>query len=251
MLNFFHSDSKIITIPLGMFGGPMRSGDLLGACNFLEFFRDIRNERILQFYFPPSAVMQRENVLGMLDFIVKHTDYLSTVPGESALNLIPGTQGELTLQGYNLWNIRKDVLYKKQDVFEIEDKVFIKNPYEKQNKLVMVPIFDADCSKNWNLPLLQRLIDYYNAAFPWEKFILTRYEIEGINLKGFKYSFNYSDNLRHVCEAKLYIGGDTGLSHLAGCLTPRSHCEFYYPNDTYGTANPFYWKTKGTMNYYG
>lgn len=250
-LEFFSSGARIINVPFGIFGGAMRAGDLIAAVNFLEYLRGIRNDRGIQFHIPDEAVMPRENCLLMRRFLLDYTDYLSEDLGENALLVVEGTELERPGGCYNLWNIRKDVRIKRQDVFAIEDAVRLLG-LRKKSKIVIAPLVDAEYNfaRNWSLERAQAIIDSYR-NYPAEKFVCaSKQPIPNLDLGRFQYSHDYAENLRHIMECEKYVGGDTGLSHFAGALYPRPSCDFHYPIDGYGTTEPFYWKTRGRMIYY-
>jgi len=248
---------KAINVYPRLFGGPMRAGDCIAACNFLEYLRNITNESNLKLYIPLQSIQPSEHCRIMRNYLKSHTDYIITeednfVDGELLqLQVTPGTDPTYS-DIYNLWNIREDVLTPKQNVFTIPDAVKIRNDNPIKRKIVIAPLMDADYNfeRNWSLEKLQYILGYYGNNEYDEYIIASKNVIPGLNIFDFVYSHDYKINLDHIAECSTYIGGDTGLSHFAGALVNRPDCLFDYSKDTYGTTNPFYWKSKGEMIYY-
>lgn len=247
---------EAINVTQRLFGGALRAGDLLAACNFLEYIRKENNKPNLKLYIPDASVYNSKHCMQMRDFLldVNNGGYLSSFPDQILnMEVIPGTDPTYS-DMYNLFNIRRDVLTSRQNIFTIPDAISIPSFLPKEKKIVVVPLMDApyNISRNWTLKYLQDIIDTWTHKNEFiDEFILASKDIiPGLNIGNFVYCHDYIDNIEHILDCSVYIGGDTGLSHLAGSLNPRPKCIFHYPSNTYGTTNPFYWKTLGNMIYY-
>ena len=73
-----------------------------------------------------------------------------------------------------------------------------------------------------------------------------------LNLDNVELSFDFEENLKHICSCKVYVGGDTGLSHFAGALENGPEPVYYTSSRGLLHTTPFYWYThkKGTMKTY-
>ena len=252
---------KAIYVHPDLFGPPLtlgnlRMGDLIAACNFLEHIREDQNDPELRMYIPDESLFPANHVFKMRNWLLINTNYLTNFPDQLIkLDVIPGTD-ETYANMYNLWNIRKDVLDRKQNVFDIDDAVTLFAPSfpKKSRNYVICPLVDApyNADRNWSLAYLQKELDkhYEDEGLYNEYIICSKEPIEGLQLGRFIYSHNFEENLKHIQECRVFVGGDTGMSHFASALNPRPDCWFHYPQSTYGTTNPFYWKTKGRMIYY-
>ncbi len=245
---------KAINVYPRLFGGPMRAGDLIAACNFLEYLRkdegdDFKN---LQLWVPTESIRPQHHCWDMYAELQESTNYFARYPDELVeLHVLPGTDptyGDM----YNLWNIRENVLQRRQNVFDIPDAVVIPNKEPKvTNKVVIAPLLDAPYNqeRNWSRKYTQELLNYYCFSSFLEVIIASKESID-FDIGHAKYSHDYDETLQHIRTCCLFHGGDTGLSHYASALQPGPNCEFHYSKNTYGTTNPFYWKTKHRMIYY-
>lgn len=232
--------------------GNLRMGDLIACCNFLEYLQPGYDN--LQMYIPDESLFPSDHVFKMRNWLETNTNYITTKPNNLIeIDVYPGTD-ETYPHMYNLWNIRQDVLVRRQNVFDIPDAVKIVNVVEIKQKVTICPLMDApyNADRNWSMELLQNLINGWNylSDHHYEMILISKEPIEGLDIRKFVYSHDFETNLRHVMECDIFLGGDTGMSHFASALTRRPLCKFYYPKSTYGTTNPFYWKTKGHMVYY-
>lgn len=229
---------KIINVTPTNFGGRLRCGDILGACNVLESIRISENDQSIKFYVPDESIFPSDYVLKFKYFVQKHTNYFSDIPGEH----------QLTINNLNIWDYRSN----------IPDRVKVDNSlYVKEDKICIFPLFDATYNfyRNWDIVLLKGLIDYYSTNFPKYNLILCASSnikniIDSVDLKKFKVSYDYEENLNHVMDCKYYIGGDTGITHLAGTLTNPSKNIYYYSCKELLQVFPLHWKTHGEIRSY-
>lgn len=248
---------QVINVYPGLFARDgLRMGDLIAACNFLEYTRQYSGNHDLRLYIPPTAINGKTHCFQMAEWLCKNTDYLSDKLENPVDIQVPQWTDATYPDLINLWNIRIDVLDRKQSVLDIPDVVKLPGlPFKR--KIVLAPLTDADYNhdRNWTLNYTQKIVDRFNhyseSLITTEMIIASKDIISGLDIKGFTYSHDFEQNLEHIRECECYIGGDTGLSHFAGALMPGPVNRFYhYPKSTYGTTNPFYWKTKGHMTYY-
>lgn len=244
---------RAIHVTPRIFGGPLRAGDIIASANFLEFIRvgHYQGENI-RLYIPHESVYPQTHCLDMYLELLNSTDYIALYPDELLeLHVIPGTDPTYS-DMYNIWNIRQDVLIPRQDMFTIPDAVVIPNhEIRVDKKVVIAPLLDAPYNneRNWSPKYTQELLNYYCFSSYLEVIIATKEPID-FDIGHAKYSHNYPETLQHIKTCGLFHGGDTGLSHYASALQHGPRCRFHYSKNTYGTTNPFYWKTKHKMVWY-
>lgn len=248
---------KAIRVYNGLFSNqPLRAGDILGCCNFLEYIREQQNDPTMQLYMPDEVIFPGHVKL-LRDWLIEHTDYITTNPEQLVeLQVIPGTDPTYSTM-YNIWNIRKDVLIRRQNVFDIPDAVKITNRIDWKDKIVIAPLMDAEYNfeRNWTLHYTQKILDeiIHNPRVPSaaEYLILSQTPIHGLDLgHRWKYSHDYRANMEHIREAMVYVGGDTGLSHFAGAVDSLMYRQYHYSTRTYGTTCPLNFRKNGEMVYY-
>jgi hypothetical protein len=249
---------QVINVYPGLFARDgLRMGDLIAACNFLEYARQYSGSHYLKMYIPSTAINGKPHCFKMAEWLFKNTDYLSDKLENPVDIQVPQWTDATYPDLINLWNIRKDVLTRKQFVLDIPDLVRLPGPHRKKRKIVLAPLIDADYNqdRNWTVEYTQKIVNRFNyyaeSIFPTEMIIASKDVIQGLDVKAFTYSHDFEQNLEHVLECECYIGGDTGMSHFAGALMPGPvNCFYHYPKSTYGTTNPFHWKIQGNMTYY-
>lgn len=235
-----------------LFGGPMRAGDLIAACNFLEYIKKDHEDPNLRLYIPIDSIFQQSHCMEMYLELLNTTNYITQFPDQLVeLQMIAGTDPTY-LDMYNLWNLRQDVMIPRQNLFSIPDAVVIPNRETRNDKkIVIAPLLDAPYNheRNWTSKYTQELLNYYCFSSYLEVIIASKEPIN-FDIGHATYSHNYQETLQHIRTCGLFHGGDTGLSHYASALQHGPRCRFHYSKNTYGTTNPFYWKTKHTMLYY-
>lgn len=230
-----------------LFGGPMRMGDMIGACNFLEFLREFNQMPELALYIPNISVSitPSHHCFKMRNWLLDNTNYVTVTPEKLlTLPIAPGTDPTYN-DMYNIWNIRKDVLVRRQSVFDIEDLVKIPNKEPQQNKIVICPLTDAPYNtyRNWPMHLLQHIVTQWHCQKTTHELIIACPEpISGLDIGYGKYSHKFEDNLLHVQQCRTFIGGETGFTKFASALDPSpQEALYYYSAETYGTTLPFRW----------
>jgi hypothetical protein len=257
---------NVSQIKRGFFGpdltlGNLRMGDLVAVCNLVEYMRKKEGfPTDLSVYIEHDALFPEKHVYQFHDWLCDNTDYISNYPGKQQWNIeFPSGTDQTYPNMVNLWNIRKDVKERKQNIFDIDDLVKFENPYYIYGCIVIAPLMDApyNANRNWSLEMLQKLVARFSTKGQfYKKVILSKQEIPGLDRMDFKYSHNFYDNLYFVQSCNVYIGGDTGFSHFCGAMDYpdltnkekyKQHRYYLYPKETYGTTYPFHWKTRGKV----
>lgn len=235
-----------------LFGGPMRAGDLIAACNFLEYLRLEFDDLELQLYISKESIHEQNHCWQMYLTLLDTTNYITRYPDKLVeLQITPGTDPTYN-DMYNIWNIRSDVLYRRQNVFDIPDAVVISNKeIQNYDKVVIAPLLDAayNYERNWSKEYTQKVLDWYCFCADLEVIIASKEPIP-FDIGHARYSHDYIETLQHIRTCQTFVGADSGLSHYASALHPGPGCEFHYSKNSYGTTQPFYWKTKHRMIYY-
>ena len=224
----------IINIEPGTFGGPLRMGDLIGVCNVVEHLRRANDNPEIRFHIRAEATSTDSNVQDFHSFLISQTDYFSAFEGQQSL----------PWRRVNLWDFR-DIC---------GDLVKIPNNKPMKKKIVIFPLTDAPYNvyRNWPRALLQQLIEKYNTEEykDYNKVVCTKdstyFGEEWIN------STDIIENLNHIMDAEIFIGGDTGTSHFAWALD-RAPKDLIYYNSSRGLIHtlPFHlMEGKGKMSTY-
>jgi hypothetical protein len=218
----------IINIKNGVFGySGIRNGDLVAVCNVVEYLRQKENNSSIQFYLESNVINRDDYIIKFFNFLCKQTNYFSLVPGNT----------ELSWRKVNLWDFR--------DISG--DLVKIQNDIPMKNKVVIFPVYDASYNvyRNWTVELSRNILDKVKQDFPKHERIICCKEIpnskSGISIEGFKLSTDFMENVNHIMDAEVYIGGDTGMSHFAAALD-RGPKHLVYFNSSRGLLHtlPFY-----------
>jgi hypothetical protein len=223
--------TKIINIPLGAFGGPLRAGDMIAVCNVIEHFR--REVPDLKFHIFQDAMQDSEHCKLLYQFLLHNTDYFSEEVGDELMSW----------KDMNAWDLRG--IY--------GDLVKIPNKLTQQKKIVIIPVFDAmyNTYRNWPTKLMDVVLQNYSTEqfSDYEKIICHSNTIS-VQAEGWKSSTDYNENLNHVMTSEIYVGGDTGMSHFVGALE-NGPSQIAYLYSTVGLLHttPFYlFHGKGRMN---
>ena len=223
----------IINIEPGTFG-TVRNGDLIAICNVIEHLRIKGNNPEIRFHMKPGSMSNEKYVQDFHSFLIIATDYFSAFEGEESL----------PWRKVNVWDFR-DIA---------GDVVKIPNFMPKQKKIAIFPLFDAQYNtwRNWPRELLQQLIEKYSTEEykDYVKVICTKepayFGEEWIN------SIDFMDNIRHIMEAEIFAGGDTGTTHFAFALDNGPKELIYYGSSRALVHTlPFYLlKGKGCFYHY-
>jgi ADP-heptose:LPS heptosyltransferase len=209
-------------------------GDLVGVCNVVEHLRKANDNPEIRFHIRAKATSADRNVQDFHSFLISQTDYFSAFEGQQSL----------PWRKVNLWDFR-DIC---------GDLVKIPNNKPMKKKIVIFPLFDAPYNvyRNWPRELLQHLIEKYSTEEykDYNKVVCTKdptyFGEEWIN------STDILENLNHIMDAEIFIGGDTGTSHFAWALD-RAPKDLIYYNSSRGLIHtlPFYlMQGKGRMTNY-
>lgn len=220
----------IVNISPESFGGQMRMGDIIACANVVAHFRKIDNDHV-KFYIA-EAVKPWGHVMEFLSWMTMHTDYFSADPGNI----------NLPWRHVNLWDYR-DIA---------GDLVTIQNDRSQVNKVVVAPLFDADYNlyRNWPHEVYINIIKECNELYPdWDKVIVHK------NLAaptGWRASYDLAQSLEEIMTARIYYGGDTGLSHFAGALSSGPEPIYFTSSRGLLHTTPINWYTnkKGQLKTY-
>lgn len=217
----------IFNIDKGVFGGSLRSGDILGVANIVAYFRKIHNNPNIQFYMCPGSIMDTDYTQKMFFIIKGLCDYFSDIPNE---------ENYLKWKNLNIWDFRAIS----------GDLVVLTNKTRKTKKIVIFPLFDAPYNfyRNWSHDVFREIVNkFQNQQYDkYQKIIAVKDKnILPFVPEGFHVSFDYLENLNHIMEAEIFVGGDTGTSHFASSLD-NGPSELYYLYSTRGLLHtvPFY-----------
>ena len=221
----------IYNINPGTFGGPARNGDMIGIINVIQYLRN--KEGSVRFHMKHGTINETEYCQKFFKFLCQFTDFFSEISGTK----------DLSWTNVNVWDFR--------DISG--DLVSIKNNTSMKDKLVIFPLFDAsyNCYRNWPVHVFENLLNEYS-NYSGEKIICSSVVPEGIDLKGFTVSTDFIQNICHILECKIFIGGDTGTSHFASALDrgPKDVI-YYYSSRGLLHTTPFYaLKGKGELRTY-
>lgn len=222
----------VINITPNNFGGRLRNGDIVGTLNVLEHLR--KNDSSIKFHIPNDSIHPTNYCFHFRNWLLDNTDYLSSIPGNTALDA----------HNINLWDFRS----------VIGDLVKIKNDISLNRKICIFPLFDGPYNpyRNWSIQMTNSIIEHYmQSKFDdYEKIVCIHAEYPGIILKDFRYSFDILENIYHITTCSHYVGGDTGMSHFASALdNPHRKLNYYYGSVGLLHTTPFYaLQGKGNIN---
>jgi len=229
------SGSVIMNVTPRRYGVAIRNGDMIGLCNIVEHLRQREKRQDIKIHIEDGTIHKADFRFQFRDFLMQHTDYLSNEPGG------------MILDNLYIWNYRRDA----------GDYVKIKNPHPQKKKICITPVFDAQYNKfrNWSIDNTQKFIDQYSIPEfdEYEKVFCGIVTPSELNYRGFVISKDFIENLNHVMESEIYIGGDTGMSHFAGSLDPYPKTLIYYLHENWQKINgeaPLHYKSNATiLNY--
>jgi hypothetical protein len=225
----------IINIEQGTFGGRLKAGDLVGVCNIVEYIRKIKNNQDIQFHIKSDAIHDDDYCRKFYSFLVDNTNYLVSNAGSEFLNW----------RKVNLWDFR--------DISG--DLVKIPNNKTKEKKIGIFKLtnYPYKVYRNWPNNMLQSLIERYSSEQykDYEKIVCSKNDVILTN-DGWKVSKDYMENINHIMTTEIFVGGDTGTTHLAFALD-KGPKEMLYLNSSRALVHtlPFYlMQGKGKMETY-
>lgn len=230
--------STVINVSYDNFCGKLRNGDILGICNILGYVRKMEKDDTIKMHVPKILIFQPEFGMKYFNFIKSHTDYFSEEPGEFSFSY----------HNINFWDYRS----------VIGDNTKVDNSkYTKQDKVCIFPIFDAPYNtyRNWSIELTNYILQKYQTEYSsYDIFLCVDERLSDsynkLDLGKAKLSFNFEENIKHICECKVYVGGDTGTSHLAGSLINPAINDYYYSCEGLIHTIPLNYKTNGNLKMY-
>ena len=240
--DYYQHGEIIINIEGHQFGSLLKMGDLIATLNVLAYMRQVNNNSNIKFYVPDEALQpNKEYVRIFRDFLIEHTDYISTHPGQ------------FDFEGFvEIWSFREA----NDSIIHVEDNT------ELKKKICIFPLIDAEYNgeRNWSNEFIQDRIDEFSTQQfnGYEKFICIKDNLsEVIDVKGFTICHDFKENLNHLLDCEYFIGGDTGTSHLVSIFdNPNKKLKFYYSYGYHGGwlssfTKPFdQYRTNAQMVYY-
>jgi hypothetical protein len=227
----------IYNIRKGVFGNCIRNGDLIAVANVVEHLRKV-NDGKTRFWIDPAALSSEKYVQNFHTWMIGMTDYFSAFEGNQ----------ELPWKNVNLWDFR--------DI--IGDLVKIPNQQKPEFKIVVCPVLDAPYNtyRNWPRPTFERILKMCEQEYPniFERVLCVspNVDLTDYDTSRWQVSTNFIENLHHIMNTQVFIGGDTGTSHFAWALDTGPK-ELIYYNSSRGLVHtlPFYLlKGKGEMRTY-
>ena len=197
----------ILNIQRGVFGDELKNGDMIGVANVVAHLR--KENPNIKFHMMPGSVSSVDFIQKFYKFLLENTDYFTETPGQQSLGW----------RRVNLWDIRD----------MIGDSVVISNNKKIKKKIVVCPVFDAPYNqyRNWPKSVFEQILQKYNTEEydSYEKLICSK---EKFNYDGWINSTDFMDNINHIMETEVFIGGDTGTSHFAWSLDRGPKTLLYY-----------------------
>jgi hypothetical protein len=194
-------------------GQGLRNGDLIALCNIIESIRK-ESQQPIQFYLKPGVVNSATYCQEFFIWLANQTDYFSLAPGNED------------------WPWNRVMLWDYRDI--IGDLVKIPNTEPMQKKVCVFPIYDAEynTNRNWTPELLTKILLYCNFKYPdHEKIICAKEDMSlYLDISGFTPSTDFLTNVKHLQTCEVYVGGDTGMTHLASTLDRGPQELVYYYN---------------------
>ena len=229
----------IVNITRETFGGALRMGDMVAACNVVEHLRLKSNNPNLRFYFNPDVLGNSSHCHKFHQFLLRQTNYLTENRGDN----------DLAWRKVNLWDFR--------DISG--DLVKIPNNYDKKKKIVICPVLDAPYNiyRNWPKGQWEKCVENQKKNLPNHQIVICVNNpklLDDISKldSSIIISTDFDENLKHIMECEVFIGGDTGTSHFAWSLE-NGPIDLIYLSSSRGLVHtlPFYLiKGKGLMQCY-
>jgi len=235
--------TKIINIPKSAHDGPVRMGDLTFMLFKLHWEREQCKDYYLRFHLPDSNIELNESWGAVsADFRIKYKHWL-----ESRLEILSTEPGTEDYHGVLHWWSHRE---------SYENRISIPNPEPVKNKIVIFPLIDAryNQERNWPIRVFQEILNEYRSYEGYERVICSANTFRNINTEGYTISTDFMDNLNHLLESNIYVGGDTGFTHLAAALDkPERLLKYYYAEGHHGGWPSDYtrpYATKGQLLFF-
>jgi hypothetical protein len=214
----------------------IRNGDMIAIINFLQWFRMQEDDPTIKLHIKSNVIVKTDYCKQFYKLLCELTDCFSLTEGYQ----------NLPYHELMLWDFR-DIC---------GDVVSIHNPHIQKKKIVVFPVYDSDYHvyRNWNISLLESILEEYTEKYPdYEKLLCVK-DLPDLDIKmsGFSISTHFMQNIKHIMEAEIFIGGDTGVSHFASALNlgPKELVYCYNGRSTVHTL-PFHLLSgKGTLRKY-
>lgn len=223
----------ILDIPVGCFGGPLRTGDIMAVANVAEYLR-IKNPGV-KFHMLPGSINAADYCQKFFKFFSENTDYFSPESGGQ----------QLSWRNVNIFDFR-DIT---------GDLVGFNNTKEMKKKIVVFPLMDAPYNhwRNWPKDIAQGILQHFsNPEYADYEKIVCSVQDFGLDLMDFTLSTDFMTNIHHIMDAEIFVGGDTGTSHFAGILNngPRELLYYYSSRALIHSLPLHFYNGRGTLKRY-
>jgi ADP-heptose:LPS heptosyltransferase len=215
----------------------IRNGDMIAIINVIQWLRQKHQTNDIKFYLKPKIIVNKPYIKKFYKYLLSTTDFFSITPGEEML----------PYENIMLWDFRDN----------IGDVVHITNDKPMKQKALVFPLFDADYNtlRNWPLWLYTDILTFVRNKLPDHECIVCAAKVpDEIELEqlGFKLSTDFMDNINHILDCEVFVGGDTGTSHFASSLDrgPKELVYFYSCRSMIHTLPFHLLGGKGTLNTY-
>lgn len=210
----------IIDIEPRTFGGPLRNGDMIGVCNVIQHLRKSNGE--VKFYMKDGTISQEDYCIKFFNFLKSKTNLFSENPSGNSL----------AWRNVNLWDFRAIS----------GDVVSLDNEQPMKKKVVIFPLFDAPYNnyRNWPKKVFDNIVQEYSDTqySDYEKIICNK---TPLNIQGFIDSCDFIENVNHIMDCEIFVGGETGTTMFASALDrPPKKLIYYYSNRALLHTTPFH-----------
>jgi hypothetical protein len=243
MTNYLNKPIKVLNVPKRCHDGPVRMGDLTFMLYRLEYERRKCSTHYLKFHLPDENIyideywgtVKADHRLHYKWWLEQRTDYFSNTLGKEDCSVQLSWWGMLPT---------------------LKDLVKINNPEPMKKKIAVFPLIDAKYNqeRNWPRRVLDDILRAYSQYEDYERVICCANKIESIDPYNFTFSTDFHANLQHLLECKIFVGGDTGFTILAGALDkPERKLQYYYAEGYHGgwtSDNSLPLTSQGTPIYY-
>lgn len=189
--------------------GQIRNGDFIAVANVIEHFRQVEKNPNIKFHMKKGSFSDERYVQDFYTFLLMTSGYFSAEPGTETL----------PWRKVNVWDFR-DIC---------GDLVKMPNILSQKKKIAIFPLFDAKYNfwRNWPPHVFQQILEKFNKPEynSYEKVICNK---EHLNVDGWHSSTDFLENIRHIMESEIFVGGDTGTTHFAFALDNGPKELLYY-----------------------
>lgn len=210
---------------------------MIAMLNIFSYKRKEYNDPSIKFHLPDSAIFGNEHssyeyIRKFKKVLEKYTDFFSSTEGTEHLN-----------GAWEIWSFRE----------KNGEHITIENPIPIVKKVCIFPVLSVEYNPQrvWPNEILNNIIEEYSSKeYHYYKKIIGIDAVnvpllKDVDIKSFRLSTNFNDNINHILSCSHYIGGDTGLSHFASVLNDEKKLHYYYCKGLHGT-----WRSEFTAPFH-